>query len=521
MKKRLLLLPLVPMLACAQDTLPLGTSLPPATPPAVSSVLNLASGQDSLSPGVLAAIFGSNLDLLQPSTVPLSIILNGQPAALLNRSPQQLTVQLPVQSQPGAATLQVGLQGLFSSFLVKLQNFAPGIFASTGTLGQISHLNGAPVSLTNPAQPGEALSLVAVGLGPTAPLISTGTPAPASPIAITTTMPTITVDGQNALVQQAGLQHSSIGKYQVFFTAPANLSPGSHSLSLTIGGTNSNIVTLVTTGQGQPSISAVVNGGSFYPGSSIVPGSIVSIFGKNFGQQDGSALFPATTFQGFSVTFNGVLSPLFAVVPSAGQVNAFIPVELSGLGVVNVQVVSSSGTSPIFQLQMAPAAPGFFRIPDPSRVIANNVAALFSNTAWLVLPPSLASALQIPQNCSGSQINPVSVCGQAARAGDFLQIYATGLGKATASGDPNGAVLPTGTVAPANGNPLYKTIELPTITIGDIPAQVNFSGLAPGFAGLYQINLQVPAGVPFGDQIPIKITMANGLSDISTIAIQP
>lgn len=520
MQKRLLLVPLVPMLACAQYTPPRGALLP-ATPPAVSSVLNLASGQDSLSPGVLAAIFGNNLDLQQLSTVPLSIILNGQPAALLNRSPQQLTVQLPVQSQPGAATLQVGLQGLFSSFLVKLQNFAPGIFASTGTLGQISHLNGSPVSLTNPAQPGEALSLVAVGLGPTTPLISTGTPAPASPIAVTTTMPTITVDGQNALVQQSGLQPSSIGKYQVFFTAPANLSPGSHSLSLTIGGTNSNTVTLVTTGQGQPSISAVVNGGSFNAGSSISPGSIVSIFGKNFGQQDGSALFPVTSFQGFSVTFNGILSPLFAVVPSAGQVNAFVPTELSGFGVVNLQVASSSGTSPVFQLQMAPASPGFFRIPDPSRVIANNVAALFSNTAWLVLPPSLASALQIPQNCSDSGINPVSICGQAARVGDFLQIYATGLGEATVGGNPNGAALATGTVAPASGNPLYKTIELPIVTIGNVPAQVLFSGLAPGFAGLYQINLQIPAGVPSGDQILLRISTANGLSDTSTMAILP
>ena len=88
-------------------------------------------------------------------------------------------------------------------------------------------------------------------------------------------------------------------------------------------------------------------------------------------------------------------------------------------------------------------------------------------------------------------------------------------------GNPNGASLATGAVAPANGNPLYKTIELPVVTIGEVPAQVVFSGLAPGFAGLYQINFQVPAGVPFGDQIPVRILGANGLSDTSTIAIQP
>jgi hypothetical protein len=70
-------------------------------------------------------------------------------------------------------------------FPLQLQDYAPGIFTSAGTLGLISHLNGTAVSMTNPAQPGEALSLQAVGLGPTMPLIATGIPAPASPVATT------------------------------------------------------------------------------------------------------------------------------------------------------------------------------------------------------------------------------------------------------------------------------------------------------------------------------------------------
>ena len=509
MRKRLILYLWVSLLANAQS---------PA-PPTVSTVLNLASGQDSLSPGVLVAIFGSNLDLQQPSTVPISVLLAGQSAAVLSRSPQQLTVQLPVQSQPGVAILQVGLQGLFTSIMVKLQNFAPGIFTSAGTIGQIFHLNGSPVNINNPSQPGEVLSLTAVGLGPTTPLIATGIPAPSSPVAVTTSLPSVIIDGQNAPVQQSGLQPSSIGKYQVFFTVPTTVSAGNHSLSLTIGGTTSNTVSLVSSGQGQPSISAVVNGASF-AGSSVAPGSIVSIFGNNFGQQDGSGLFPSTTFQGLSVKFNGILSPLFAVVPSAGQINAFVPSELSGFGVANVQVLLSSATSSIVQVQLTPTSPAVFRIPDPSKIINNNAAALFANTAWLVLPPSLATALQIPQNCSDSGINPASVCGQPARVGDFLQFYATGLGKATIGGDPNGATPPTGIVAPANG-PLYKTIETPVVTIGDVPTTVLFSGIAPGFAGLYQINVQVPQGVPSGDQVSVKILTANGLNDISTIAIRP
>ena len=77
-------------------------------------------------------------------------------------------------------------------------------------------------------------------------------------------------------------------------------------------------------------------------------------------------------------------------------------------------------------------------------MVANNVAALFSNTAWLVLPPTLASALEIPQNCSDSGINSGSVCGQAARPGDLVQIYATGLGGLRRMVTRTGRPLPPG-----------------------------------------------------------------------------
>jgi uncharacterized protein (TIGR03437 family) len=79
-------------------------------------------------------------------------------------------------------------------------------------------------------------------------------------------------------------------------------------------------------GQGKPSISGIANAGSF-ASMSISPGSIVTIFGLNLGEQDNPGAFPATNFDGFSVSFNGVQSLLFAVLPSSGQVNAFVPTE--------------------------------------------------------------------------------------------------------------------------------------------------------------------------------------------------
>jgi uncharacterized protein (TIGR03437 family) len=62
--------------------------------------------------------------------------------------------------------------------------------------------------------------------------------------------------------------------------------------------------------------------------------------------------------------------------------------------------------------------------------------------------------------------------------------------------------------------------------IGGVPASVLFAGLAPGFVGLYQVNIQVPAGVAAGNSIPLVLTATDPQSGIAaqsnsaTLAIQ-
>ena len=98
----------------------------------------------------------------------------------------------------------------------------------------------------------------------------------------------------------------------------------------------------------------------------------------------------------------------------------------------------------------------------------------------------------------------------------ILQIFVTGLGKATPGGDPAGDPLPAGELAPGG----YNTVETPVVTIGGIQAIVDFSGLAPGFSGLYQINARVPLGAQAGDQVPLTIRMpSEAEGDTSNIAI--
>ena len=56
--------------------------------------------------------------------------------------------------------------------------------------------------------------------------------------------------------------------------------------------------------------------------------------------------------------------------------------------------------------------------------------------------------------------------------------------------------------------------------LGARPAQVFFAGLAPGFAGLYQINALVPEGVTLGDAVTLVIQVGDGVSRSVTIAVR-
>ena len=42
---------------------------------------------------------------------------------------------------------------------------------------------------------------------------------------------------------------------------------------------------------------------------------------------------------------------------------------------------------------------------------------------------------------------------------------------------------------------------------------------APGFVGLYQVNVQIPAGVPAGDAVPIALTISSLPANPITIAV--
>jgi uncharacterized protein (TIGR03437 family) len=367
------------------------------------------------------------------------------------------------------------------------------------------------ISGANLANPGDVLSLYAIGLGATNPALTTAGPPPAG-VYDTATTPTLTVGGANAVISFAGLSPYA-GLYQINFTVPTTVQ-GSVPVVLSIDGQSSNTVTLPISG-----ISAVVNGASFLNTASVAPGEMVSLFANGFGSASQGSGFPATTAKGFSVTFNGMPAPIYELIGSASQINVFVPTELGTKGTVQVQLDTPTGKTLDFPLALEPSVPGIFLIPDPTNPAATDAAAQFANTNWDVLPVATATAYGFPTNCTVSKENPATACAQPAAAGDYLVVYTTGLGVATPNGDPNGTPIATGVIAPVNGSTLYETIAKPVVKVGGVAATVEFSGIAPGTAGEYQVNFQVPPGVPQGDAVPLTISMPGSSTGTATLSI--
>ena len=380
---------------------------------------------------------------------------------------------------------------------------------------------GSFVDFETPADPGAFPTAFSIGLGATEPALATGEAAGLGPLHETVETPIPNLGCLTPEVLASAAFPGGPGSYQVVFTVPESTPGGNHGFSLTIGGQTSNEVILPVSGDAVPGVCAVVNAATFDADTPVAPGSITSLFAMNIGdEQELTDIFPSTDFNGVSVTFNNLPAPLFAVDPARRQINLLAPTELSEMGEIEVRVTNSVGESLAFPLQMTEADPGIFPVPDPTDPNRVFAAATLGNTRWFALPQATAEAIGLPTNCTADGVNPRAFCAEPVKAGDTISIFVTGLGRATAGGDPDGAVLPTGELPPGVP-PLFETVHEPVVTFGEVPGRVTFSGLAPGNAGLYQINVKVPEGAPTGDAVLLTISMPNGRSDSASIAIGP
>jgi uncharacterized protein (TIGR03437 family) len=219
------------------------------------------------------------------------------------------------------------------------------------------------------------------------------------------------------------------------------------------------------------------------------PGGIFSVYGINFANDamTEAAGFPVQdVLAGASVTVNGSKVPILSVSP--WQINALLPQETPAQsGDFQVSFVGGAVT-PVQTANVVTSAPDLF------------LRRLQSDQNGLIQ----AAAFHAGTGIAVDDQHP-------AHAGDMLEMYGTGLGVT----DP---AVPAGQPSPSN--PAAHTVELPNVQIGDVPAQVLFAGLTPGFAGLYQVNIVVPDGLKSGRYsvtLDVNGPRAGGLG---TIAIE-
>lgn len=226
---------------------------------------------------------------------------------------------------------------------------------------------------------------------------------------------------------------------------------------------------------------AVVNGASFRKEQPVATGSWASAFGTfaNVAETGAAALPLPKTLGGVTVSIDGVEAPLNYV--SAGQINFLVPSAVAA-GMRTVQVKTGFATMNGSMWVMS-AAPGIFP----------------KDTAT---PPR--GAIQNENGTENTSSNP-------APRGKAITIYATGAG-ALASAYEDGTAAP--------GDPsLVRTRSTPTVYIAGVEAEVQFSGYAPGFANLWQINAYVPDKTFISGKVAVQVFMDSVDSNEVTVFV--
>ncbi len=200
----------------------------------------------------------------------------------------------------------------------------------------------------------------------------------------------------------------------------------------------------------------VVNAATFTSG--IAPGEIVSIFGSGLASSAGST----------TVDLDGTAATVLSASPF--QVNAVVPPGIAS-GLHMLEVKSAYGTAQE-QISVSAVAPAIFLIGSPP-----------------------VGAVENQDGSLNGPTNPVA-------RGQALVIFATGLGTVSAEG------------------PLSVVNSVVTAVINGMELPVSFAGLAPGYIGLYQINVPIPTSIAPGLGINLTLKQGGQLSNAISVAIQ-
>ena len=245
----------------------------------------------------------------------------------------------------------------------------------------------------------------------------------------------------------------------------------------------------------------------------VAPGSLVVVSGENFtgGEAYAAEGFPLpTSLGGVRVLFAGLEAPLFAVGPQ--RIEAQLPSLLGreaaaagGTAVATVVVETAAGGSYPRRLTVAAHAPGVFTVSGAG---TGQAAAVLAG----------AGALAAPRGAVGES--------RPARAGDVLEIYATGLGAVEPPvADGMNSCAPQGVCLADGSNVVLRhTTERPRVSIGGVEVAADgvlFSGSAPTLAAVDMVLVEVPAGIAPSDAAEVIVAIGGKASQPGvTVAVE-
>ena len=222
-----------------------------------------------------------------------------------------------------------------------------------------------------------------------------------------------------------------------------------------------------------PRIDSVANAASL-DAVPLAPGMVASLLGSNLASATAVSSAPPlpTSLAGTTLLINETAVPLFFVSP--GQINFQVPFGLTG-PVAEMRLRHSQGEASM-HVPLRDASPGIYQ---------NNGVGVIAH----------GSGTPVTESAPG-------------RPGEELVMFASGLGAV----DPaavSGAATPI--------SPPARTLAAPIVRAGGVTVETRFTGLAPGFVGLYQVNFIVPGGVSGTTTVSLEINGVAGNTVLTAV----
>lgn len=205
----------------------------------------------------------------------------------------------------------------------------------------------------------------------------------------------------------------------------------------------------------------------------LAPNTLATIYGSNlsFDTMSASTLGATLPIQldGVAVFVGGWYAYLLYVSPT--QINFLVPYNLIA-GPTTIAVTRDGAAGPVIPIQLNSAAPGLF----------------------------VYNGFVIATHLNGTLVSAAS----PAVGGEIIVLYLSSLGRVTPDTEPGQITRQASSIAnPSQLQVLFNGTACP-------PGSVLYAGLAPGFAGLYQINMTVPPLTPHNPEI--RISLATDIS---------